>query len=236
MAGAKTMVKAGTLYGVGVGPGDPELMTVKAWRLVSTADVIAYLCANGKDSTARDIAKPFIPEVVTEIAIDMPMRVERELSQAAYDKGAVEIAAHLDQGKNVVMLCEGDPFFYGSFMYIFERLSEKYNTVVVPGVTSVSASAAAIGQPLVARDEMLKILPATLPEDRLHFELATSQSVAIIKVGRHFGKVKLILAELGLLAKATAIENATHENQKITPVENIEGDTLPYFTTIIIRN
>ena len=236
MAGAKTMVKAGTLYGVGVGPGDPELMTVKAWRLVSTADVIAYLCANDKDSTARDIAKPFIAEVVTEIAIDMPMRVERELGQAAYDKGAVEIAAHLDQGKNVVMLCEGDPFFYGSFMYIFERLSEKYNTVVVPGVTSVSASAAAIGQPLVARDEMLKILPATLPEDRLHFELATSQSVAIIKVGRHFGKVKLILAELGLLAKATAIENATHENQKITPVENIEGDTLPYFTTIIIRN
>ncbi len=230
------MVKPGTLYGVGVGPGDPELMTVKAWRLISTADVIAYLCANGKDSTARNIAKPFIAEGVTEIPMDMPMRLERELGQAAYDKGAIEIAAQLNQGNDVVILCEGDPFFYGSFMYIFERLASKFKTIVVPGVTSISASAAAIGQPLVSRDEMLKILPATLPEDRLHFELATSQSVAIIKVGRHFGKLKLILSELGLLSKATAIENATHDNQKITSVENIDGDTLPYFTTIIVRN
>ncbi len=226
----------GTLYGVGVGPGDPELMTVKAWRLISTADVIAYLCANGKDSTARDIAKPFIADGTSEIAIDMPMRVEREPGEVAYDKGAAEIAATLDVGKDVVMLCEGDPFFYGSFMYIFERLSKKYKTVVVPGVTSVSAAAAAIGQPLVSRDDMLKILPATLAEDRLHFELATSQAAAIIKVGRHFGKVKAILAELGLLSKATAIEYATHDREKIIPVENITGDTLPYFTTIIISN
>lgn len=226
---------SGTLYGVGVGPGDPELMTVKAWRLISTSQTIAYLCANGKDSTARDIAKPFIAEGTTEIAIDMPMRVEREPGEAAYDKGAVEIAAQLDQGKNVVMLCEGDPFFYGSFMYIFERLASKYKTIVVPGVTSITAAAAMIGKPLVARDEVLKVVPATLAEDRLHFELATSQSIAIIKVGRHFGKVKLILTELGLLSKATAIENATHDNQKITAVENIEGDSLPYFTTIIVR-
>ena len=226
----------GTLYGVGVGPGDPELMTVKAWRLISTADVIAYLCANGKDSTARDIALPFLPEAVTEIAIDMPMRVEREPGEAAYDKGSIEIAASLETGKDVIMLCEGDPFFYGSFMYIFERLSAKYETIVVPGVTSINAAAAAIGQPLVGRNETLKVIPATLQEDRLHFELATGQAIAIIKVGRHFGKLKLILAELGLLSKSTAIENATHDNQKITPVENIEGETLPYFTTIIVRS
>ena len=227
---------SGILYGVGVGPGDPELMTVKAWRLISTAHVIAYLCANGKDSTARDIASPFIVEATSEIAIDMPMRLEREPGEVAYDKGAAEIAAVLDAGKDVIMLCEGDPFFYGSFIYIFERLALKYKTIVVPGVTSITAAAAAIGQPLAARNDMLKVLPATLPEDKLHFELATSQAVAIIKVGRHFGKVKLILAELGLLSKATAIENATRENQKITAVVDIEGDTLPYFTTIIVRN
>lgn len=227
---------SGILYGVGVGPGDPELMTVKAWRLISTAHVIAYLCANGKDSTARDIASPFIAEATSEIAIDMPMRLEREPGEVAYDKGAAEIAAVLDAGKDVIMLCEGDPFFYGSFIYIFERLAKKYKTIVVPGVTSITAAAAAIGQPLAARNDMLKVLPATLPEDKLHFELATSQAVAIIKVGRHFGKVKLILAELGLLSKATAIENATRENQKITSVVDIEGDTLPYFTTIIVRN
>ena len=227
---------SGILYGVGVGPGDPELMTVKAWRLISTAHVIAYLCANGKDSTARDIANPFIAEATSEIAIDMPMRLEREPGEVAYDKGAAEIADVLDAGKDVIMLCEGDPFFYGSFIYIFERLAKKYKTIVVPGVTSITAAAAAIGQPLAARNDMLKVLPATLPEDKLHFELATSQAVAIIKVGRHFGKVKLILAELGLLSKATAVENATHHDQWIRPVESIEGETLPYFTTIIVSN
>ena len=227
---------SGTLYGVGVGPGDPELMTVKAWRLISTAEVIAYLCANGKESTARDIAKPFIADGTREIAIDMPMRVEREPGEAAYDKGAELIATTLDQDQDVVMLCEGDPFFYGSFMYIFERLAEKYKTIVVPGVTSITAAAAAIGQPLVARNEVLKILPATLDAEQLRDELQTCTSAAIIKVGHHFGKVKLILSALDLSSKATAIENATHENQKITTIENIEADNLPYFTTIIVRN
>lgn len=227
------MVKPGTLYGVGVGPGDPELMTVKAWRLISTAHVISYLCANGKESTARDIAKPFIAEGTPEIAIDMPMRTEREVGQAAYDTGAIQISAQLEQGLNVVMLCEGDPFFYGSFMYIFERLAEKYKTVVVPGVTSITAAAAAIGQPLVARDETLKILPATMDEAHLRAELSSATSAAIIKVGRHFGKVKKILTDLNL--NATAIENATRENQIIRELKNIEGDTLPYFTTIIVR-
>ena len=228
------MVK-GKLYGVGVGPGDPELMSVKAWRLISTAEIIAYLCANGKDSTARDIAKPFIPEGITEIAIDMPMRVEREPAQAAYDKGAAEIAAQLEQGHHVIMLCEGDPFFYGSFMYVFERLATKFETIVVPGVTSISAAAAMMGRPLVERDEVLKVLPATLNSENLRVELQTASAAAIIKVGRHFGKVKLILTELGLLANATAIQNATHENQIIRPLTDIDGDTLPYFTTIIVK-
>ncbi len=232
MASAKTMVM-GKLYGVGVGPGDPELMTVKAWRLISTSDVVAYLCANGKDSTARDIALPFLPEAVAEIAIDMPMRVEREPAQKAYDQGAEEIAAQLTRGKNVVMLCEGDPFFYGSFMYIFERLAGTFETIVVPGVTSITAAAAAIGQPLVSRDEALKVLPATMDEAHLRAELVNCTSAAIIKVGRHFGKVKAILNELKL--KATAIENATHDNQIIRELNSIEGDTLPYFTTIIVR-
>ncbi|MBC8037813.1 MAG: precorrin-2 C(20)-methyltransferase, partial [Rhizobiales bacterium] len=112
MADAQAVITLGKLYGVGVGPGDPELMTVKAWRLISTAPVIAYLAANSRDSTARDIAKPFLPDDAIELAIDMPMRTEREPAQKAYDKGAAAIAAHLRSGRDVVMLCEGDPFFY----------------------------------------------------------------------------------------------------------------------------
>ena len=228
------MVK-GKLYGIGVGPGDPELMTVKAWRLISTAETIAYLCANGKDSTARDIAKPFLADAITEIAIDMPMRIEREPAQAAYDKGATDISAHLEQGRDVVMLCEGDPFFYGSFMYVFERLATKFETIVVPGVTSITACAAMMGKPLVERDQVLKVLPATLDAEKLRAELKTISAAAIIKVGRHFGKVKAILLELGLLPLATAIENATHDNQIIRSLTDIEGDILPYFTTIIVK-
>jgi len=225
---------SGTLYGVGVGPGDPELMTVKAWRLVSTAKVIAYLAANGKDSTARDIARPFFPDDAQEVVIDMPMRVERVPGEAAYDKGAAEIAAHLREGRDVVMLCEGDPFFYGSFMYLFARLARDFPTIVVPGVTSITAAAAAIGRPLAARDEVLKVLPATLDADRLRDELMTAPSAAIIKVGRHFGKVRTILSALDLITKAVVIEKATHEDQRITKVGDVTGDTLPYFSTILV--
>ncbi len=229
------MSKLGTLYGVGVGPGDPELMTVKAWRLISISKVIAYLAANGGDSTARKIATPFMPDDVTEIIIDMPMRVEREPAQAAYDKGAAKIAEHLSKGEDVVMLCEGDPFFYGSFMYMFERLAEKFPTVVVPGVTSITAAASVIGQPLCERDEVLKVLPATMTEDDLRRELSTTSAAAIIKVGRHFGKVKRVLKVLNLDGHATAVERATHNDQMIRDISQISEDSLPYFTTIIVR-
>jgi precorrin-2/cobalt-factor-2 C20-methyltransferase len=225
----------GTLYGVGVGPGDPELMTVKAWRLISTAKVIAYLAANGTESTARAIAAPFMADDITEIAIDMPMRVEREPAQAAYDQGAIRIATHLAKGEDVVMLCEGDPFFYGSFMYVFERLSAQFKAVVVPGVTSISAAAAQLGQPLCERDDVLKVLPATLDADRLREELLSAQSAAIIKVGRHFGKVRNVLSALDLIHGATAITRATHADQLIQKVDDITADTLPYFTTIIVK-
>jgi precorrin-2/cobalt-factor-2 C20-methyltransferase len=233
MAGDKAMT--GTLYGVGVGPGDPELMTVKAWRLISTAKVIAYLAANGGESTARSIAKPFIGEDVEELVIDMPMRVDPDAGQAAYDKGAKSIASHLRAGSDVVMLCEGDPFFYGSFMYVFERLAPEFKMVVVPGVTSIAASAAEMGQPLCARDDVLKILPATLDAEKLREELSTAQSAAIIKVGRHFGKVKEVLQSLDLEGRATAISYATQEQQKIQPLAEITSDAMPYFTTIIVK-
>lgn len=226
---------SGTLYGVGVGPGDPELMTVKAWRLISMGKVIAYLAANGGSSTARSIAAPFMPDDAEEIIIDMPMRVEREPGQQAYDEGAKRIAAHLSRGEDVVMLCEGDPFFYGSFMYIFERLSEQFKTVVVPGVTSITAAAAVIGAPLCERDEILKVLPATMAEADLRHELSTANAVAIIKVGRHFGKIKTLLRQLNLDTHATAVERATHDDQMIRDVTQITEDTLPYFTTIIVR-
>jgi precorrin-2/cobalt-factor-2 C20-methyltransferase len=232
MAHGETM--SGTLHGVGVGPGDPELMTVKAWRLISGAEVIAYLCANGSESMALEIARPFLPEKFETIAIDMPMRVEREPAMAAYDAGTARIAATLAEGKEVVFLCEGDPFFYGSFMYLFERLHKSHKVVVVPGITAITAVAAELGQPLAERDEVLKVLPATMPTEQLTAELKTAGSAAIIKVGRHFAKVKAILTELGL--SATAVSHATTEKQTVQAVNEISEYSLPYFTTILVRH
>ena len=228
------MVSTGTLHGVGVGPGDPELMTLKAMRLISSAPVIAYLAANGRDSTARDIARPYIAAATTHLVIDMPMRVERQPGEAAYDAGATAIAAHLDQGRDVVMLCEGDPFFYGSFMYIFARLAKRYPCRIVPGVTSMTASAAALRRPLSARNEVVKVLPATLPADRLREELQTAESAVIIKVGRHLGKIRTILGLLDLSSRAQVIIKATHEDEVVTPLLDITEDHLPYFATILV--
>ncbi|MEO0372618.1 MAG: precorrin-2 C(20)-methyltransferase, partial [Pseudomonadota bacterium] len=158
---------SGTLYGIGLGPGDPELMTLKAHRLISDARVIAYPTLAGADSFARSIAADVIPQGAQEIIMDVPMSVERAPAQAAYDTGAEQIAQALEAGDDVVCLCEGDPFFYGSFMYIFARLSDRFNVDVVPGVTSVTACAAKAGLPLAARNERLTVLPGPLPEDEL---------------------------------------------------------------------
>ena len=225
---------SGTLYGVGMGPGDPELLTLKAWRLIAGARTIAYLCANGSESTALDIAKPFLPDAYSPIAIDMPMKVEREPAQAAYDEGCFRISHALSQGDDVIFLCEGDPFFYGSFMYVFERLYLKHKITVVPGITSISAASAELQQPLVQRDESLKVLPATMSAAKLKAELTTANAAAIIKVGRHIEKVKSVLAELSLLSSAIAIEHATKPNQVIRPLNEIQTNTVPYFTTIIV--
>lgn len=225
---------SGTFYGLGVGPGDPELITLKAWRIISQVPVIAYPAANGKDSLARQIAAPFLPEDVTELAIPVPMRRERAPAQAAYDEAAQMIARHLDQGRDVAFLCEGDPLFYGSFAYLLDRLAEKHPTVIVPGITSITACAAQIGRPLAARNDILKVLPGTLDAARLKAEIATADAVAIMKVGQHFEKIRDVLKELGLAERATIIEKATRDDEKITRLSDVPDGERPYFSTILI--
>ena len=162
-----TRPDTGILYGVGVGPGAPDLMTLRAARLIEAATVLAYPTLAGAASFARSIAAGLIRPDATEIVMDVPMTTDREPAQRAYDLGAAQIAAALDAGQNVVCLCEGDPFFYGSFMYLHARLSPRYHVEIVPGVTSITACAAAAGTPLVARNERLTVLPGPLSEAEL---------------------------------------------------------------------
>ena len=224
---------AGKLFGVGLGPGDPELMTLRAHRLISGAKVVAYPTLAGGKSFARAIAADAIAPGTREIVMDVPMSVERAPAQAAYDRGAAEIAGALDAGDDVVCLCEGDPFFYGSFMYLFARLSGLYEVEVVPGVTSIAACAARAGRPLVARNERLTVLPGPLPEAELRACIEGAESVAIMKVGRHLAKIRAVIDDLGLTAQAVYVERASLPEEVVCPLAQAP-EKAPYFSMILL--
>lgn len=223
----------GKLYGVGLGPGDPDLMTLRAHRLIAGATVVAYPALAGGDSFARAIAADVIPAGAREIVMDVPMTVDRAPAQAAYDKGAAEIAAALEAGEDVICLCEGDPFFYGSFMYLFARLSERFEVEVVPGVTSITTCAARAGVPLAARNERLTVLPGPLPEAELRSRIEGAESVAIMKVGRHLAKIRGVIEALGLTEKAMYIERASLPEEVVCPLKEAP-EKAPYFSMILL--
>jgi precorrin-2 C20-methyltransferase/precorrin-3B C17-methyltransferase len=228
----------GTLYGVGVGPGDPSLMTVRAVELVRGADVVAYHCARHGRSNARAVVAQYLGTqveeqltypVTTEATDDYQARLD-----AFYADAAARLAAHLDAGRDVVVVAEGDPFFYGSYMHLHKRLADRYPTEVVPGVTSVSAAAAALGRPLVERDEVLTVLPGTLPPDELAARLAQTDAAAVMKLGRTFTGVRAALATSGRLDEAHYVERASTDAQRTARLADVEPDSVPYFAVGIV--
>ena len=225
--------KKGVLHGVGVGPGDAELLTLKAARLIRAADAVAFPALPGRESLARAIVADLVPEGAEEVRIEVPMRPERAPAQAAYDAGAARIAEVLGAGRDVVFLCEGDPLFYGSFMYLQARLAGRFAIEVVPGVAAPLAGAAAAGLALAARDEVFTVLPATLPGEALRARLALCDSAAIIKLGRHMGRVRALLGEMGLAGRAQYVARLGMADQVICPLEEAPGEA-PYFSMILL--
>jgi len=201
----------GTLYGVGVGPGDPELMTLKAHRIISGASVVAYPAPDSGESFARSIAASAIQKNAVEIPMVVPMRVERFPAQDVYAKSANAIAMHLDKGDDVIVLCEGDPFFYGSFMYLFARLTDRFPTEIVPGVSSLGACSAALRRPLTARNDVLTVIPGPLSDEEMRDKIDGAEAVAIMKVGRHLPRIRALLADMNLTEHAGYIERASHD-------------------------
>ncbi len=229
----------GRLYGVGVGPGDPELVTVKAARLIGEADVIVFHSARHGRSVARRIAEPYLRGDQIEEQLVYPVTTEDSDDyqgeiDAFYAECAEKLAAHLDAGRTVVVLAAGDPFFYGSYMHLHKRLAHRYPAEVVPGVTSVSAGAAVIGRPLVERDEVLTVLPGTLPADTLAEHLAAGDPVAIMKLGRTFPHVREALERSGRLAEAWYVERATTGQQRTAPLSEVDADGVPYFSLALL--
>ena len=224
----------GKLIGIGVGPGDPELLTLKAHRLLTNARIVAYPAPDSGESFARSIVAEFMPEGAVEIPIIVPMRVERFPAKAVYDKAAETIGEHLRSGEDVVVLCEGDPFFYGSYMYLYERLAGEFTCEVVPGVSSLMASSAALGRPLAARNDVLTIIPGPSSDEVIRGKLANSDAIAFIKVGRHLSRLRDLIADAGLLGQAAYLQRVTLNNQKLFPLANLTEDVAPYFSIILI--
>ena len=223
----------GTLYGIGVGPGDPELMTLKAHRLIVAAKVVAYPAPDTGDSFARRIAADIIPAGAEEIPMVVPMRAARFPAQQVYAEAAEMIATHLDQGTDVAVLCEGDPFFYGSFMYLFSRLTDRFPVEIVPGVSSLTACAAALKRPLTARNDVLTVLPGPLPDAELRERIEAAQAIAIMKVGRHLPRIRALLEDMGLTANAGYIERASLGAEYVSKLADAP-DNAPYFSMILI--
>lgn len=225
----------GTLYGIGVGPGDPELITLKAHRILQRVPVIAWPAPPEGDSMARRIAAPHIAHDPIEIPIRMPIEATRFPDRAVYDRAAADIGAHLDAGRDVAALCEGDPFFYGSFMYLFGRIAPRFEVVIVPGISSLMAAAAALDSPLASRNDLLTVVPGPLDEDALAEAIAGADSVAIIKIGRHLAKVRRVLDRMGLSDKANFVAYATMETQALRPLASVSDDRAPYFSLILVH-
>jgi len=233
---------SGRLFGLGVGPGDPELITVKAQRLLRQVQVVAYPCARHGQSNARSIVSseltrgqielPMMYPVTTE-QTDHPGGYEAVISEF-YDAMAEQIAGHLSAGRDVAVLCEGDPFFYGSYMYLHDRLATRFPTEVIPGVPSVMGAAARLGSPLVRRDAEFTVLPGTLSEECLIARLSQDGAFAIMKLGRNFAKVKRALERTGHAGTALFIERATMAAERIIPLAEADPLQVPYFSLILV--
>jgi precorrin-2/cobalt-factor-2 C20-methyltransferase len=233
----------GRVYGVGLGPGDPELMSVRADRLVRGARHVAYFRKRGRPGHARGLVAGMLRGDAIEIAMEYPVTTEIPVADprynaalAAFYSDCVErLTAICASGADVVALCEGDPFFYGSFMHLHTRLRGRVAVEVVPGVTGMSAAWTATGAPVSWGDDALAVLMGTLPEDDLAARMRAADAVVVMKVGRNLAKVRRAADAAGMLARAWLVENAAMAGQSVTPLAQAEGRAAPYFSVVVVH-
>ncbi len=235
-------MSAGKLLGVGVGPGDPELMTLKAMRALGTADVIAHFAKAGNASHSRTIVAPHLREGVIELPLLYPVTTElpacsdgyRDAIRDFYDAAAAEIASHLETGRTVAVISEGDPLFYGSYMHLHTRLAPRFATEIVAGVTGMSGCWSAAGMPIAQGDDVFTVLPATLPEAELARRLSDADAAVVMKVGRHLPKLRRALETSGRLPRAIYVERGTMSEEKLILLADKPDDDAPYFAVVLV--
>ncbi|ACK52172.1 precorrin-2 C20-methyltransferase [Methylocella silvestris BL2] len=232
----------GRLYGVGLGPGDPDLLTVKAVKILKAAPVVAYFAKKGRRGQARAILESWLSPASTELALLYPMTTERHFQDpvyvetlgAFYANAAEEIAGHLSAGRDVALVCEGDPLFYGSFMHLYVRLKDRFCVEVVPGVTGMSGCWSAAKLPITWGDDVLSVLPGTLGGPDLARLLGACDAAIIIKLGANLGKVRAAILEAGRSSAAIYVEHGTQAAERIIPLDEKTDDLAPYFSMILI--
>jgi precorrin-2 C20-methyltransferase / precorrin-3B C17-methyltransferase len=232
----------GTLYGVGLGPGDPELVTMKAVRILGAVDVIAYHSARHGRSIARAIAEPYLREDQIEEALVYPVTTESTDHPGGYAgamsdfyaEAAARLQAHLDAGRDVALLAEGDPLLFSSYMHMHKRIAPRSRTVIVPGVTSISAATAALQLPLVEGDDVLTVLPGTLSSERLAEQLCQTDAAVILKVSRSYAGVQEALKASGRSAEASYVERASSTQQRVARAEDVDPRSVPYMAVVVV--
>ncbi len=233
----------GVIHGVGLGPGDQELMSVRADRLVRGASHIAFFRKEGRAGRARTIVEGMLADGVVEIAMEYPVTTEIPLSDpryndvlaAFYADCRAQLRALAEQGTDVVVLCEGDPFFYGSFMHLYTRLKDEVEVKVVPAITGMSAAWTASGVPITWGDDVLSTIMGTLPEEALVAALSQADAVVLMKVGRNLPKVRRALQAAGKADRAVLVQYAAMDGQTVGPLSDYPKETLPYFSIILVH-
>lgn len=232
----------GTIWGIGLGPGDPELMSVRADRLLRGARHFAHFRKADRPGHARRIAQGILPAGAVEFAMDYPVTTEIPLASPDYaaalapfyDRCAAHLRTLAEAGQDVAVLCEGDPFFYGSFMHLHSRLAGQVPVRVVPAITGMSAAWTASGQPITWGDDVLTVLPATLPEPDLAARILATDALVVMKIGRNLDKLKRALATAGKLDRALLVQEAAMHGQRIAPLAQVPGP-VPYFSIVLIH-
>ena len=235
-------MRIGRLYGVGVGPGDPELLTVKATRIIAEAPVVAFFAKAGRRGNARGIVDPWLKPSHVELPLYYPMTTEshfddppyRDALKLFYAESGAAIAAHLDGGRDVALLSEGDPLFYGSFMHLFIRLRERFEVTIVPGVSSICGAWGAAETAMTWGDNSLVVLPATLTLEELTRRLRLADAAVIMKIGRNFTRARTALAEAGMAERAIYVERATMDGERVMPLCEKCDEAAPYFSMILV--
>ncbi|EHK56597.1 precorrin-2 C(20)-methyltransferase [Allomesorhizobium alhagi] len=232
----------GRLVGVGTGPGDPELLTLKAVRALAKADVVAHFSKRGSNGNARAIVGAHLRPACIELPLVYPVTTEidkdhndyRSAIAYFYEESVHKVAEHLEAGRMVAVLSEGDPLFYGSYMHLHVRLADRYPTEVIPGVTAMSGCWSQAGLPIVQGDDVLSVLPGTMSEFELTRRLADTDAAVIMKVGRNLPKIRRALEATGKLARAVYVERGTMANTASMPLADKADDDAPYFSIVLV--